>query len=292
MLTTSTVAMAMARKMGRFSWLCSTMVFFLLSFVISCVCPAIWAMALFLCHCTFFLSFPCLISSSLSSNAVCCRINEADRRSNLYSTPRPGPLLGRVGIYLFHLRLHLGATWVCVCGHERARAKRECKQTIASCARSHTYRIPSHSAPPLRPQSLATVAAGGNSNKKRVLAGSIAPSPPPNTQMDAHPLSAFVSDMLGHNAGSTVASLSPSPELPVTWRPPDHHPECQSHSRPRPARPRPAGRRLRLQCGIRGRKRLSDVRPNGSCSTRIPNGSTLLKDSQPSLPPGKLLYLP
>ena len=94
---------------------------------------------------------------------------------------------------------------------------------------------------PLRPQSPVTVTVGGDSNKKRVLEGSIAPPPSTDTQMDdgaseanghqpepaigtpapaynpadvVSDLSAFVSNMLGHNAGSrftsSTTSFSPS----------------------------------------------------------------------------------
>ena len=85
---------------------------------------------------------------------------------------------------------------------------------------------------PLQPQSSITVTIGGDSNKKQVLAG----SPPFSTDTlmsdaghqpepePAYPstynladvvpdLSAFVSDMLGRNAGSSVASFPFSSEL-------------------------------------------------------------------------------
>ena len=93
---------------------------------------------------------------------------------------------------------------------------------------------------PLRPQSPTTITVGGDTNKKRVLEGSISPPPSTDTQMDdaaanghqpvpepaAHPpptpapaynpdnavsdLSIFVSDLLGRDAGSMVASIDPS----------------------------------------------------------------------------------
>ena len=93
----------------------------------------------------------------------------------------------------------------------------------------------------LRPQSPVTVSVGGDTNKKRVLEGSIAPPPSTDTQMDnaaanghqpvpepaarspptpapaynpddvVSDLSTFVTDLLGHSAGSKVAALS-SPE--------------------------------------------------------------------------------
>ena len=87
---------------------------------------------------------------------------------------------------------------------------------------------------PLRPQSSVTVTAGGDSNEKRVLTGSPPlftdtpmsdaeanghqpepePTHPPTCNLaDVVPdLSAFVSDVLGRNAGSAVVYF-PSSEL-------------------------------------------------------------------------------
>ena len=85
---------------------------------------------------------------------------------------------------------------------------------------------------PLRPQSSITITVGGDSNKKRVLTGSPPlftdtpmsdaeanghqpepePTHPPTYNLaDVVPdLSAFVSDVLGRNAGSAVASFPSS----------------------------------------------------------------------------------
>ena len=84
---------------------------------------------------------------------------------------------------------------------------------------------------PLRPQSFVAVTVGGDSNKKRVLIGSLplfTDTPMSDAEADGHQpepeptynladvvpdLSAFVSDVLGRNAGSAVASFPSSSEL-------------------------------------------------------------------------------
>ena len=85
---------------------------------------------------------------------------------------------------------------------------------------------------PLRPQSSVTVTVGDDSNKKRVLTGSPSlsnytpmsdagrqpvpePAHPPTYNLaDVVPdLSAFVSDVLGRNAGSAVLLFPPPPSF-------------------------------------------------------------------------------